>query len=297
MKTLLITGASGLLGGHLFAQAMSRKRWRVVPHYHQHGVEAMSRNGVCCDLSRRQHVDALLKTVTPDIILHTAAISNLDVCEQEPNRAFVINSDLPCWLALYAGKTGARLIHLSSDMVFDGSKGRYHERDAVSPLSLYGQSKVKSEARILNECRNAVVARSALIYGRPCYGGTSFSMWMEQRLRHNEPVPLYRDQYRSPILVNNLAAALLELVDCDFNGLIHLGGGERCDRYSFGVAFCRILKYDRNLLQATSMFDAHTPARRPRDVSLDVSRAASLLHTELLDVKDGIKRLSGEDCS
>ncbi|MBD3384136.1 sugar nucleotide-binding protein [candidate division KSB1 bacterium] len=290
-KKLLITGASGLVGGHLFARAAKQDRWKVVPHYFQHEFNIMKKQGYRCDLTDRQEVETMLKTVNPDAILNTAANSNLDSCEKEPGKTAQINVIPPSWFAEYAQQNKARLIHISSDMVFDGVKGMYKESDEVSPLSVYGRSKVESEEAVLQRCPGALIARSALIYGRAQYGGFSFSMWIEKRLHRGDPVPLFRDQFRTPVLVDNLAAALLELADNDCRGILHLGGSERCNRLSFALTLCDVFNYNSDLLQSTSMHDTASFAPRPVDVSFNISRAQQNLRTELLDVKAGLQQI------
>lgn len=227
----------------------------------------------------------------PDIILHTAANSNLDSCEQNPHAAERINVAATECLAQAAEARGARFIFISSDMVFDGETGFYSENDPVAPLAVYGKNKADAEKKVQYICRNYVIARAALIYGRPKGGGSSFSNWIEQRLTKNQAVPLYTDQFRTPIYVENLAEALLELAQSDFIGTLHLGGANRIDRYNFGLQLCSLGGYDACLLRPTSMHDFQPPARRPADVSLSIAKAKSVLTTKILDTREGLSHM------
>jgi len=282
---VLVTGISGFLGGHL---------WR---HLHDDAVgisggslqPSIDGEVLAIDLTDRAALKQLLRRLSPTVIIHTAAWSDLNRCEAEPAAARQINALVPMVLAEYCGRNRCRLIHLSSDMVYDGRRGNYRETDKTAPLSVYGRTKVEAEQLVRDSCPNHVIIRSALIYGRPFYGGTSFSEWMEAALRRKDLLSLYVDQYRTPIWVENLAAALVELTESDFVGTLHLGGANRIDRFAFGQQLCRTGGYPESLLQPVSMDDHQQAAPRPRDVSLCIDRARQVLRTPLLDTETGLQ--------
>jgi len=286
MPRLLITGASGLLGGHLLHQA--RPGWQVLPLCHQHPMNDPAARPL--DLKRSIELEASIEQFRPDVIIHAAANANLDDCERNREAATAVNADATATLARCARAVHARLIFISTDMVFDGLAGDYRETDPPRPISHYGATKMLAEQATAATIENHVIVRSALIYGRSIEGGHSFSQWMEDRLKKGDPVPLYFDQYRTPILVANLAEAILELAAGSFTGILHLGG-DRIDRYTFGEQLCRLAGYPVRLLQKVSMDRDHGAAPRPRDVSLNTELARSLLHTPLLSVAEGLKRM------
>ena len=286
MRSLFLTGASGLLGGHL--HALAEERWSVTAISHSHPLTGT----MPLDLTDRPAVLSAVRALRPEVILHAAANANLDLCQIDPAAAAAINVQAVDTLLEAAGECGARLILVSSDMVFDGTTGLYREEDPVHPLSVYGETKVAAEKLVLAAGPPHLVARAALIYGRPRRGGTSFSQWIEARLRAGEQVPLYTDQFRSPVWVENLAAILLELAETDVSGLLHCGGANRIDRYTFARQLCGAAGYDTSLLLPTSMQDTTSPAPRPADVSLDSRRAAALLKTPLLATEEGLRRMA-----
>ena len=286
MPAMLLTGASGFLGGHLLEKASPH--WRLTALSHTHPLPGT----LALDLRDREAVMALVRDRRPRVILHAAANANLDACQRNPQEAAAVNTATVATLLEAAIEVKARLILVSTDMVFDGARGFYSEEDEVHPLSVYGATKVEAERLVLASPGRHLVARAALIYGRPRHGGSSFSQWIENRLLNGQPVPLYTDQFRSPIWVENLAEALLELAGMEYAGLIHLGGANRIDRYTFATQLCSAAGYDPALLQPVSMHTAVSDAPRPVDVSLDSSRAAALLRTPLLDTRDGLLRMT-----
>ncbi len=285
MKKYFITGAGGFLGGHVWwlarQQADAHGLCHTFPPFHP-DLEPL-------ELTDKTAVKSCLLRVRPEVVIHAAAMANLDTCEKNPDLAFAVNTQATQTLLDFSRQINARFIFLSTDMVFDGSRGYYRESDDCSPLSVYGCTKVAAEKYITQNYDNYVIVRAALIYGRPRLGGTSFSQWIENQLSQEQPVRLYVDQYRTPILVDNLAKILIELAESRFTGILHCGGPERIDRFSFGQKLCRIAGYDASLLLPASMTEDQPPAPRPRDVSLCSDLAASILQTPLLSCEQGLR--------
>ena len=289
MKKLLITGASGFLGGHIFSRAHSV--FQCLGTYNTYPTGNDIPNWRNIDLCNFFDVFELLSEFQPEIIIHAAANSNLDECEKNPQKAQGANVEATAHLVSISKQFNARFIHVSTDMVFDGAGSLYQEDDETKPISVYGLTKLQAESAV-QQIENAVIVRSALIYGRPAISGSCFSMWVESRLNAGKSVPLYVDQYRSPILVDNLAEILLELCESDFTGILHAGGSNRIDRFTFGKQMCDRVGFDPDLLDPVFMDDhAHTAAR-PRDVSLNINKAMSILKTRLLSTEEGLDRMS-----
>ena len=287
MRKILLTGASGFLGGHIWSRA--QHHWQVLGICHRNASALPGLQPL--DLTREAAVQQALAQFKPEVIIHTAANANLDDCEKNQLQAQAINIDAVARLLRYSHATGSRFIFISTDMVFDGERGMYCEHDDISPLSYYGRSKVLAEQLIAETGGHFVIVRAALIYGRPRGGGSSFSQWIEDRLKSKRPVPLYFDQYRSPVLADNLAEMILELAEHEFTGILHCAGSDRIDRYTFGQQLCRIAGYDASLLRRVSMTEDHPPAPRPKDISLSTALAAQVLRTKLLSSEEGLSRM------
>ena len=171
-----------------------------------------------------------------------------------------------------AASARCRLLHLSSDLVFDGTRGRYVEEDEVSPVSSYGRSKAEAERRVLAHHPAATIVRTSLIYGGDEPGPQERLALAGSRF--------YVDEIRSPVQVGDLAEALLELVGLELAGPLHLGGADDISRYDFAL----LLGADPGRIER-----AHTTPERAPDVSLDSSRAAALLATSLRGVRSVLR--------
>ena len=285
-KRLFITGGTGFLGGHLLLQAVGE--WEVFASARSQHPAVPCVRWVKMDLADEKGVASGFASAKPDAVIHAGAMSNVDQCEMEKEKALAVNAKSSEILARLCEDSGARMVYVSSDMVFDGEKGGYTETDPVGPVNYYGETKRIAEEQILSRCSRAVCGRSALIYGVPAIGGTSFSHQILKKLEAGVEVKLFNDQFRSPIPVQSLASALLELASSSLTGVLHLGGSERIDRYTFGVRVAELRDYPKSLIQPVAMADVPTKAARPRDVSMDVSKARAALKTKLPDCRDGI---------
>ncbi len=285
-KRLLITGGSGFVGGHLLRQAQSN--YDVVSTYHAHKYDIPHVDWRYLDLTDSKSITEVIMYTSPDAVILTAALTAVDECEIHRERAFDVNvKGIDTWIEL-SNALNFKLIFVSSDMVYNGQKGLYKEDDPVAPINYYGETKVMAEEKLEKYCQSYVVARAALIYGTPFTNSNSFSHSILNRINMKQPVKLFYDQYRSPILVNNLASALIELSFNSFHGKINLGGNQRINRYDFGNEMAHIFNFSTDSFIKVSMHDIETPAKRPVDVSMDITRAQSLLKTKMLNIVQGM---------
>ncbi len=291
-NVLLVTGGTGMLGSHLVRLAAASGAWDQVhstylttnPNFHKtfwHFVDA------------RNLITPTLEKIHPTCILHTMAMSSPDQCERKKLDAWQVNVKATDEIIDFAARNGARVIFTSSDLVFDGATGHYSESMEPSPISFYGDSKMEAENHMRERLShgNFVTARLSLLYGFNLNQRPTFFKTMCDALETKKPVHLFTDQFRSPLSVQNAAECLMELASGSYNGLLHVGGPERLSRYEFGVRVAGFLKGPTSVLQKVTMKDIPSAARRPEDVSLDSSRARSVLKTPLKSVEDGLKSL------
>jgi dTDP-4-dehydrorhamnose reductase len=251
MQRLLVTGGCGYLGRELVRRAPARG-WDVRATWFQRPPTEGGAEWVQADL---RHAEAAWRAVeSVDAVIHTAY--------RQGEGEWEVNVEGSAAVAEAA--RGMRLVHLSTDLVFDGSRGRYREQDVTAPVSAYGRSKAEAERLVTELHREATIVRTSLIYGGAEPGP-------QERLAA-EGSRFFVDEIRSPVQVSDLAEALLEVVALDLSGALHLGGADDISRYDFAV----LLGADPERIEATNT----TPDRAP-DVSLDSSRAAALLQTRL----------------
>jgi dTDP-4-dehydrorhamnose reductase len=237
------------------------------------------------DVRDQAAVEALVAAVDPAVILHTAALNPGQGSDFE-----AVNAAGTRHVARAAASVGARLVHVSTDVLFDGEKGDYVESDSPSPITPYGRSKALAEEAVRASEAEAVIVRTSLIYGwRPTWDRQT--RWIVGDLRAGEPVHLFTDERRCPIWVESLAAALIELADLDYTGALHVVGAQALSRYQFGVRLARFHGVDPSGI--TPALSRESGLTRPLDCTLDSSRARSLLATPLPGVdevfRNGVK--------
>jgi dTDP-4-dehydrorhamnose reductase len=271
---VLVTGASGLLGGRL--AWLLAPRFDVVAARHRAPVPA-GLPTVDLDLFSAVSVARATEATRADAVVHAAALADVDRCEEEPERARALNVDAAAGLAARCRRRGLRLVALSTDLVFDGTGRGSRETDPPGPLSIYARTKKDGEAAVLGEAPGAAVARVALVHGRGFGPGATASEAIAWALRRGQRLTLYTDQVRTPVDAESVAAAVGALLTGDRSGLFHLGGPERLSRHQLGLRVARLLDLPVDLIGAATQ-PRHPPrAPRPLDASLDSSRA----HREL----------------
>ncbi|MBI4673228.1 MAG: SDR family oxidoreductase [Chloroflexi bacterium] len=273
---ILLTGASGYLGVALMRYLSAiRREWDVHATFFSIPPDEGQPNAHPLDLRDAASVARVVDAVQPALILHTAALNAGDT-----QTMYDTNARGSGYIAQHAVKHNARLVHLSSDVIFDGRRGNYTEDDAPNPITPYAVSKADAEKNVLTSGANAVLVRTSLIYGF-----TPLDPRTRAILRGEMP-RLYTDETRCPVWVDNLCAALVELGEMDYRGVLNVAGTQALNRYEFGVKLMHALNGDaQRLIAATS--DASSLVR-PRDCTLDVSRAQKLLKTKLLSVDETI---------
>ncbi len=267
---ILLTGASGQLGSYVLRELVRT------------GIDVAawsgSRTGTLfgvplqpVDLALPDAVVAAYQEVRPTHIIHAAAMAGVADCYRDPQRAFRVNVQGTGLLAELAVKHRARLLFVSTDMVFDGEKPYYREGDPPTPLSVYGRTKAQAESAVMT-APNAVVARVSLLFGPTLNGRPAFFDQQLAALREGRPLPLFEDEWRTPLSLRAAAPALITLLRSDYEGLIHLGGPERLSRLDMGRRLARFLRQDDSVFLASRRGAIPSPEPRPRDVSLDSSR-------------------------
>jgi dTDP-4-dehydrorhamnose reductase len=257
VRILVTGGRSGYLGRHVVREAPA-------------GHEVVEVGSADADLRDATAVTVLLERHRPDVVVHTAYVQS----DREVTAAGAAH------VAHAAAALGARVVLVSSDVVFAGSPLPYDESAAPDPVSAYGEAKVEAERAVLNTCPDAVVARTSLILG----DGESQHEQMFRALARGGDGVLFTDERRCPVHVVDLARALVELALTDLRGVLHLGGADAMSRLELGRLVARRDGLDPDALRPGRRADLPDPG--PVDVRLDSSRAAALLTTRLRGARE-----------
>ena len=273
---VLVTGGTGFLGAYLLERLA--KRYEVHAGL-RHGKLPPFASPFPLELRDKASIEAA-RRLAPRYVVHNAALTYPDVCEDDPDAAHAVNVDGTRMLAEAVRGSCIHFIYCSTDLVFDGTRPESSETATPTPLMVYGRTKLAGEAvarAVLGD--RVVVARLALLYGqgRGRSAGRTFTERTLEEARQGRAVRLFRDQFRSPLYVEDAAAGIAAILTWpDPPAVVHLGGPERISRFEMGVETLAVFGLDRSLAIPVSMEDVPFRVPRPRDVSFDIRRARSM---------------------
>lgn len=285
MTRILVTGASGLLGLNLCLS-----KWQ---DYSITGIDRGKLKGtpfavIPLEFSQPGAITRLIETVRPDAIIHTAANANIDSCETDPAGAQYINAELPGEIATCCNKRNIKLIHISTDAVFDGTKeSPYTEEDDTNPLGVYARTKLAGEQHVLSANPTAIVAR-VNFFGWSLSGTRSLPEFFHNRLSAGHHCNGFTDVYFCPMFVNHLADILFLMLEKDLSGLYHVVGSEPVSKYDFGQRIACRFGFDPNLITPKSVEESGLKARRSHNLRLSIQKLSTHLGVEIPGVSSGI---------
>ncbi len=283
---LLISGASGLLGINLALEAC--REHQVYGIVNRHGLHQTPFSVLQCDLSDDHARRRLLEQIAPEWVIHCAALADLEACEADPPLAKKLNTDLPAKLAEDVSKGGARLLHVSTDAVFDGQRGDYTEEDEPHPLSVYAQTKLAGEQAVLAANPQALVVR-VNFYGWSLSGKRSLAEFFFNNLRAGKETPGFYDVFFCPLLANDLAQILLSMMKLEISGIYHLVSPESISKYEFGVRLAQAFGFDAQLIRPISVSQAGFRAARSPRMTLSVDKLQKILPQPLPGIDQGLR--------
>lgn len=286
-RRILITGASGLLGLNTALEIAAE--YAVIGQVNRNVLHTEEFTVVQTDLLAPGAVQRLLDETQPDWVIHCAAQANVDACEANPAQAQQLNSEIPRLLAEHVARGGARLIHVSTDAVFDGQRGNYTEDDLPNPLSVYARTKLDGERLVLAANPNAIVARVNL-FGWSLSGKRSLAEFFFNKLNAGEPAMGFTDVYFCPLLANDLGRLLVKMLAAGLSGLYHAVGSECISKYEFGLRVARAFGFDENLVIPTSVQDGGLKAARSPNLTLRADKLIHALGEPIPNLSTGLER-------
>ena len=283
MTAWLVTGASGFLGANIGACLTDRTTRVAVTR--SGAVPTMFDQAIPGDLRDMPRLVSEIEALRPDVIVHAAALASHETCESDPALARRINATSTGDLAGVAQRIGAQFVYISTDAVFDGTRGNYSETDATNPTSVYGQTKLEGEA-LASQATDALIIRTNFFGWSPT-GRRSILEFFVNELSAGHPVKGFTDFTTTSAYAQVLAEAIGSLVAKSVTGVFHVTSPDALTKYDFGVAVAEEFGLDSGLITPTQA-DVHPP--RKGDISLDVSKTESTLGSALPTQLEGIAR-------
>jgi len=229
------------------------------------------------DLLNHERISNVLSEKNPDIVIHLGAMTAVDLCDTQQDNALKINSQATEILAKECSKINSFMVYVSTDYVFNGNSGLYKENAVTNPLGFYGKSKLLGEKSIQNFSSNWCIARTSTPFGlHPTK--KSFPIWVIENLQKQKQIDVLTDQFTSPTYVPSLSRMLIEISERHLTGIIHVAGASKISRYEMASLVSDKLGLDGKLLREISINDIKWEAQRPKDSSLNVSKAISILN-------------------
>ena len=284
---ILVTGASGLLGLNLCLGMIGA---HTIVGVDRNKLERTPFEIVKADLLEAGACSRLIDEVHPDAIIHTAANANVDACEADPEGARLLNAEFPGRLAELCAKQDVRMIHISTDAVFDGTKdSEYTEKDTPNPLGVYARTKLDGENAVLSANAGAIVTR-VNFFGWSLSGERSLSEFFFNHLRAGKQCNGFIDVWFCTMFVGDLADTLVRMLERGLSGLYHVVGSEALTKYDFGVRIAHQFGFDEKLIRPISVEESGLTAKRSRKLRLSVHKLSTDLGLEIPGVSTGIEK-------
>jgi len=261
-KRLLVTGANGLLGEKIVRQARTMFDVIATDLQPELRVDLSGVSYVQADITDRKQCEKLSE-YNPQYIIHTAAYTNVDNCEIEKETAYMVNVTGTENIAFLCDMSKSKMIHLSTDYVFDGLDGPYTEEDEVNPISYYGKTKLESEIKAREIVKNLVIARTTVLYGYSPGARPNFATWVIEKLKAGKKISIVDDQYGNPTLADDLAQACIVLCRPGITGVYNTVGASLLNRYEFALEIAKVFKLDKSLICKTKTESLNQKAARP----------------------------------
>jgi len=277
---ILITGSNGLLGQKIVRQALKKGTiFLATSKGDNRNPDCPSEKYQSLDICDATAIEKVFSDFQPTHIIHTAAITNVDACELNPEECEMVNVTATRYLFEAAQKINAHFQLISTDFIFDGEKGHYKETDEPNPLSVYAKSKVDAEAILLNsDYKNHSILRTIIVYGI----GNNLSRnniicWAKEALSKGQPMNIIDDQFRAPTWADDLAWACLRVCELDKTGIYHISGPETLSIYTIVERVANYFGLSTVTLTKTDSSTLNQPAKRPPRTGFDLSKSRNEL--------------------
>ena len=285
---VMITGGSGLLGLNWALHARSRHDVAIVSH--TRSVRMDGAVSLQWSLETPDSVRELCRNIGPQLIIHTVGYTNVDACQKDPDKAMHTNCKLAGQVAQVAKEVDAKLVHISTDHLFDGSQSSVDETEPPSPINVYGHTKLSGEKLVRSVNPEALVVRTNF-YGWGHRYRQSFTDWVLDSIAARRKIDVFHDVYFTPILVDDLIESIEKLIELGVSGVVNVVSDERISKYDFARAIADEFHVSKDYIGRSSLSEGTFVAQRPADMSLSNRKATKLLGRSLGRASRGLLRL------
>ncbi|WP_460635044.1 SDR family oxidoreductase [Larkinella harenae] len=296
-KRILITGSNGLLGQklvHLLTQApdveliATARGTNRLPESNNYVYQSM-------DITNRQQVLDVVSQTKPAVIIHTAAMTNVDQCEAEKDACWAQNVSAVEYLVEACRANNTFLVHVSTDFIFDGSAGPYSEEAEANPISFYGWSKYAAEKAVIHSGIPWAIARTVLVYGiAHDMSRTNIILWVKKSLEEGKTIKVVTDQWRSPTLAEDLAQGCWLIADQKAEGIFNISGKDFLTPYEMAIKTADYFQLDKSLITQADSSTFTQPARRPPRTGFVLDKPRRVLGYEPKSFEEGIAVLADQ---
>jgi dTDP-4-dehydrorhamnose reductase len=293
---ILITGANGLLGQKLVDLLQKDKEVYLIATTRGKSVPTIS-NGEyhTLDITEANEVDRIVATTKPDVIINTAAMTNVDQCETEREQCWQANVNSVDHLIKACSKNNVHLIHVSTDFIFDGSHGPLDENEKPAPVNYYGESKLAAEELILKSDINWSILRTVLVFGITAdMSRSNIVLWVKNNLEQGKSIQVVNDQWRTPTLAEDLASGCYLAAKQKAKGIYHISGKDFLTPYDIAIHTAEFFNLDKSLINATDASKFKQTARRPLTTGFIIEKARKELGYEPHSFVEGIAILASQ---
>lgn len=289
---ILVTGSNGLLGQSITSIFTRESDFdMMLTSAEEKSFLSYGHHYEMLDITKKDDVKRITDYYSPDVIINCAAYTIVDKCETERELSWKINVDGVKNLIIAARRNKSKIIHYSSDYVFDGKNGPYTEESVPNPVSFYGREKLASENALITSDINFAIIRTVVLYGIGVGIKQNFVLWFIDKLRNNEPVNIVTDQISNVTNIDDLAYGTLKIAEKDLRGIYNIAGEDILSRYDFALKICDVFNLNKELVRPVITATLNQPAPRPLKSGLTTFKMQSELGFKPMDSLEGLRLL------
>jgi len=289
---VLITGSNGLLGQAVTAIFTRESDFELIlTSVEEKSFMGLDSNYHQLDITSKEQVKSAIANHQPGVVLNCAAFTDVDKCETERELCWKLNVDAIKNLIIATRPHNIKLVHISTDYIFDGKHGPYDEEAIPNPVSFYGRSKLAAENAIFASGINAAIIRTMVLFGVGQNVKPNFAVWLINKLSANEKINIVDDQVGNSTIVDNLAFGILKVIESEKSGIFNIAGKDIESRLDFAYKLCEVFGYDKGLISIIKTASLSQPAQRPLNSGLITLKVQSELQFKPFDTMEALQLL------